>query len=43
VLEGAVHMTADDALTAADKARGLVLTCQARPLEARCRLRFVDI
>jgi 3-ketosteroid 9alpha-monooxygenase subunit B len=43
LLEGKVTMDADDALTAADKARGIVLTCQSRPQGARCSLRFVEI
>jgi 3-ketosteroid 9alpha-monooxygenase subunit B len=43
LLEGRVEMAADDALTGADKARGVVLTCQARPLTGRCALRFVEI
>ena len=43
LLEGKVTMDADDALTAADKARGVVLTCQSRPVGGRCSLRFVEI
>ncbi len=43
LLEGKVSMDADDALTAADKARGVVLTCQSRPLGSKCSIRFVEI
>jgi 3-ketosteroid 9alpha-monooxygenase subunit B len=41
--EGKVVMTADDALTAADKARNIVLTCQSRPVGERCKFKFVEI
>ena len=43
LLDGKVVMDADDALTPADKARGVVLTCQGRPVGAKCSLRFVEI
>jgi 3-ketosteroid 9alpha-monooxygenase subunit B len=43
LLEGKVDMAADDALTAADKARGIVLTCQSRPVGGKCSLKFVEI
>ncbi len=42
LLEGRVVMTADDALTEAEKKRGMVLACQSRPLTKRCSFRFVD-
>jgi 3-ketosteroid 9alpha-monooxygenase subunit B len=42
VREGAVDMAADDALTAEEKARGLVLTCQARPRTRECAVEYLD-
>jgi 3-ketosteroid 9alpha-monooxygenase subunit B len=39
---GAVEMAADDALTPEDKARGLVLTCQARPRTAECAIEYPE-
>ena len=42
LLEGQVHMAATDALTEAEKSRGLILTCQARPLTSRCRVRYEE-
>ncbi len=40
--EGQVVMAADDALTADEKRRGLVLTCQARPRSRRCAVEYLD-
>jgi len=42
LLEGRVTMAADDALTAQEKRRGMILACQSRPVTARCSFRFVD-
>jgi 3-ketosteroid 9alpha-monooxygenase subunit B len=42
LLEGRVHMAASDALTEEEKRRGLILTCQARPLTARCKVRYEE-
>ncbi len=42
LLEGKVHMAATDALTEEEKRRGLILTCQARPLTSRCKVRYED-
>jgi 3-ketosteroid 9alpha-monooxygenase subunit B len=42
LLEGQVAMAADDALTAEEKRRGMILACQSRPLTRRCSFRFVD-
>jgi 3-ketosteroid 9alpha-monooxygenase subunit B len=42
LLEGRVTMTADDALSAEEKRRGMILACQSRPITARCAFRFVD-
>jgi len=42
LLEGKVAMAADDALSAAEKRRGMILACQSRPLTPRCSFRFVD-
>ena len=42
LLEGKVHMAASDALTEEEKRRGLILTCQARPLTARCKVRYEE-
>jgi hypothetical protein len=36
-------MAADDALTAEEKRRGLVLTCQARPRSGRCAVEYPDV
>ena len=41
--EGSVEMAADDALTADEKRRGLVLTCQARPRSGRCAVEYPDV
>ncbi len=43
LVDGKVVMDADDALTAADKTRGVILTCQSRPVGARCSLKFIEI
>ena len=40
--EGAVDMDADDALTPGEKARGLVLTCQAKPRTPECAVEYLD-
>ena len=40
--EGAVVMEADDALSAEEKARGLVLTCQARPRTPSCAVEYPE-
>jgi 3-ketosteroid 9alpha-monooxygenase subunit B len=42
LLDGRVAMDADDALSGEEKRRGMILTCQARPLTRRCAFRFVD-
>jgi len=42
LLEGQVHMAATDALTEEEKRRGLILTCQARPLTSRCKVRYEE-
>jgi 3-ketosteroid 9alpha-monooxygenase subunit B len=42
LLEGRVVMATCDALTEAEKKRGMVLACQSRPLTKRCSFRFVD-
>jgi 3-ketosteroid 9alpha-monooxygenase subunit B len=42
LLEGKVVMAADDALTDAEKKKGMILACQSRPLTRRCSFRFVD-
>jgi len=42
LLEGKVSMAADDALSEAEKRRGMILACQSRPVTARCSFRFVD-
>jgi len=42
LLEGRVHMAATDALTEEEKRRGLILTCQARPLTSRCKVRYEE-
>jgi 3-ketosteroid 9alpha-monooxygenase subunit B len=42
LLEGRVVMATSDALTEAEKKRGMVLACQSRPLTSRCSFRFVD-
>ena len=39
---GQVEMESNRALTPKQLARGLILTCQARPLGPGCRLRFGD-
>jgi 3-ketosteroid 9alpha-monooxygenase subunit B len=41
LLEGRVAMAADDALSAEEKRRGMILACQSRPLTKRCSFRFV--
>jgi 3-ketosteroid 9alpha-monooxygenase subunit B len=41
LLEGRVAMAADDALSAEEKRRGMILACQSRPLTKRCAFRFV--
>jgi 3-ketosteroid 9alpha-monooxygenase subunit B len=40
--EGAVDMAADDALTPEEKARGFVLTCQAKPRTAACTVEYLE-
>jgi 3-ketosteroid 9alpha-monooxygenase subunit B len=42
LLEGRVKMDADDALSPAEKKKGMILACQSRPLTSRCVFRFVD-
>jgi 3-ketosteroid 9alpha-monooxygenase subunit B len=42
LVEGRVHMAASDALTEEEKRRGLILTCQARPLTSRCKVRYEE-
>jgi 3-ketosteroid 9alpha-monooxygenase subunit B len=42
LLEGRVVMTADDALTAEEKRKGMILACQSRPVTKHCAFRFVD-
>jgi 3-ketosteroid 9alpha-monooxygenase subunit B len=42
LLEGRVVMAADDALTDAEKKKGMILACQSRPLTTRCGFRFCD-
>jgi 3-ketosteroid 9alpha-monooxygenase subunit B len=42
LLEGRVAMDAGDALSGDEKRRGMILTCQSRPLTRRCAFRFVD-
>jgi 3-ketosteroid 9alpha-monooxygenase subunit B len=42
VREGAVDMAADDALSAEEKARGLILTCQARPRTRECAVEYLE-
>jgi 3-ketosteroid 9alpha-monooxygenase subunit B len=43
LLDGRVVMDADDALTDGEKRRGMILTCQSRPVTRRCSFRFVDV
>jgi 3-ketosteroid 9alpha-monooxygenase subunit B len=40
--EGAVDMAADDALTPEEKARGFILTCQAKPRTAKCSVEYLE-
>jgi 3-ketosteroid 9alpha-monooxygenase subunit B len=42
LVEGEVHMAADDALTKEDKKKRLILTCQSKPVSKRCRVRYLD-
>jgi 3-ketosteroid 9alpha-monooxygenase subunit B len=42
LVEGKVHMAACDALTEEEKRRGLILTCQARPLTRAIKVRYED-
>jgi 3-ketosteroid 9alpha-monooxygenase subunit B len=42
LLEGKVSMAADDALSEAERRRGMILACQSRPVTERCAFRFVD-
>lgn len=42
LLEGKVHMDATDALTEEEKRRGLILTCQAKPLTSVCKVRYEE-
>jgi 3-ketosteroid 9alpha-monooxygenase subunit B len=41
LLEGRVVMDADDALSAEEKRKGMILACQSRPVTSRCAFRFV--
>jgi 3-ketosteroid 9alpha-monooxygenase subunit B len=41
--EGTVEMAADDALSAEEKKRGFVLTCQSRLTSPTCTVEFLDI
>jgi 3-ketosteroid 9alpha-monooxygenase subunit B len=43
LLEGSVHMSEDEALTADEKKKGYVLTCQARPTSRSCSIKFLDL
>lgn len=40
--EGAVEMAAEDALTPEEKARGYVLTCQAKPRTRSCAVEYLE-
>jgi 3-ketosteroid 9alpha-monooxygenase subunit B len=40
LLEGRVVMAADDALSAEEKRRGMILACQSRPVTRKCVFRF---
>jgi 3-ketosteroid 9alpha-monooxygenase subunit B len=42
LLAGKVTMTADDALSADEKRRGMILACQSRPTTRECAFRFVE-
>lgn len=42
LLDGRVTMAVDDALSADEKRRGMILPCQSRPVTMRCSFRFVD-
>jgi 3-ketosteroid 9alpha-monooxygenase subunit B len=42
VLEGSVAMDAHDALTPEEMARGLVLTCQAKPRTPKCAVEYLE-
>jgi 3-ketosteroid 9alpha-monooxygenase subunit B len=41
LLEGRVVMAADDALSAEERRKGMILACQSRPVTRRCTFRFV--
>jgi 3-ketosteroid 9alpha-monooxygenase subunit B len=43
LIEGTVHMSEDEALTAEEKKKGYVLTCQARPTSRSCSIKFLDL
>jgi 3-ketosteroid 9alpha-monooxygenase subunit B len=43
LLDGSVHMAEDEALTADEKKKGYVLTCQARPTSKTCSIKFLDL
>jgi 3-ketosteroid 9alpha-monooxygenase subunit B len=43
LVEGTVHMTEDEALTADEKKKGYILTCQARPTSRSCSIKFLDL
>ncbi len=42
LVEGSAHMTEDDALTADEKKKGYVLTCQAHPTSRSCSIKYLD-
>ncbi len=42
LLEGAVEMETHDALTKGEIARGLVLTCQAKPRTPTCAIEYLE-
>jgi 3-ketosteroid 9alpha-monooxygenase subunit B len=42
LLEGRVVMAADDALSAEEQRRGMILACQSRPVTRRCVFRFAE-
>jgi 3-ketosteroid 9alpha-monooxygenase subunit B len=42
LLEGRVIMDSDEALSAGEKGRGMILACQSRPVTKKCAFRFVQ-
>jgi 3-ketosteroid 9alpha-monooxygenase subunit B len=42
LLAGKVTMSADDALSAEEKRKGMILACQARPTTRECAFRFIE-